>query len=87
MEEYNLQFSQELNGQFINLKKLKIITEFGRRVKFWAARPAKSAQIWWEKAEKVAKNVINSMLLLVKCYDRKKVKSHIDLTIIHVVGS
>ena len=28
-----------------------------------------------------------AMLLLVKCYDRKKVKSLADLTIIHVVWS
>ena len=28
-----------------------------------------------------------AMLLLVKCYDKKKVKSLVDLTIINVVGS
>ena len=28
-----------------------------------------------------------AMLLLVKCYDRKKVKSFVDLTIFHVVWS
>ena len=29
---------------------------------------------------------MTAILLLVKCYDRKKVKSLVDLTIIHVVG-